>query len=582
MSSSAEQIKARLNVVDTVQSYIKLQKAGANFKANCPFHNEKSPSFFVSPARESWHCFGCNKGGDLISFVMEIEGVEFREALEMLAIRAGIELKREDPRESSERSQLLKLMEAAAVFYEIKLKEEPRATEYLTGRGLNPETIKDFRIGYAPDEWEAVAAHLRAKGFTPGEIEKAGLVISSERTGKIYDRFRGRAMFPIGDASGRIVAFSGRIMPFAAKTQKQDVEPAKYINSPQTALYDKSRVLFCFDKAKQAIRQQNACILVEGQMDAVMSHQAGIKNVVAVSGTALTSYHLAILKRLADKMVTAFDMDPAGGMATKRGVDMALREGLEVRVAVISGGKDPADLVRENPELWKTAAAETRHIIDYYLEMLVSKYGNDARQLRMKISEIVLPYIALIPNEIERAHWIGESSRKSGFIIREEPLWEELKKIENLRGAETSMKKNAVPVLASDNIVSTRKRLLEERILGIAAWRGAKIRTTLADFDAEMFSEELRPLFTAVVGGDYGQHRDHLNRLALTAELLYDEKTHDFTEELTNLHLNLNKEQNKILFTNVMDRIRSAELANNAKLVDELTNQAKELSKKLI
>lgn len=579
MSSAAEQIKARLSITDVVQSYIKIQKAGANFKACCPFHNEKSPSFIVSPARDSWHCFGCSKGGDSISFVMEIEGVEFPEALQILASRAGIELKHEDPRLVSERSRLLKLMETATLFYETQLKNEARAQEYLAGRGLTSMTLKDFRIGYAPDEWEAVVAHLEERKFTSAEIEKSGLAIPSERTGKIYDRFRGRAMFPISDAAGRVVGFSGRILPFATKTQKADTEPAKYINSPQTLLYDKSRVLFGFDKAKNFIRQENSCVLVEGQMDVVMSHQAGVKNAVAVSGTALTPYHLTIIKRLADKVVTAFDMDPAGGMATKRGVDLALREGFEVRVAVIHGGKDPADLVRDDPAHWQKVAAETKHIIDYYLEMLVQKYNGDLRELRKRTGELVLPYIGMLASEMERAHWVGEVARRVG--LKEEPIWEELKRLNSLRGVVPSVPVHAPTGEVRPVVVSTRKRLLEERIVGLLAWKGSEFAKNIG-VSAEVFSEDLRPIFAAAISGVTESHRDHLNRLALQAELLYNETTHDLADELTSLCLNLNKEHSKVLFANIMDQVRQAELTNDHAKLMELTAQVKELSKKLI
>jgi DNA primase len=584
MSSAAEQIKARLSITDVVQSYIKIQKAGANFKACCPFHNEKSPSFIVSPARDSWHCFGCSKGGDSISFVMEIEGVEFPEALQMLATRAGIELKHEDPRLVSERSRLLKLMETATLFYETQLKNEPRAAEYLAGRGLKSETIKDFQIGYAPDEWEAVVAHLQGCKFTNAEIEKSGLAIPSERTGKIYDRFRGRAMFPISDAAGRVVGFSGRILPFATKTQKADTEPAKYINSPQTLLYDKSRVLFGFDKAKTFIRQADSCILVEGQMDVVMSHQAGVKNAVAVSGTALTPYHLTMIKRLADKVVTAFDMDPAGGMATKRGVDLALREGFEVRVAVVRGGpmtpdgirvnKDPADLVRDDPAHWQKAASETKHIIDYYLEMLAAKYNGDLRELRKRTGELVLPYIGMLSSEMERAHWVAEVARRVG--LKEEPIWEELKKMNSLRPSTSAPTRAPAAVVAS-----TRKRLLEERIVGLLAWKGSDFAKNIS-VSAEVFSPELQPILTAALGGEIEPHRDHLNRLALQAELLYNETSNDLEGELTSLCLSLNKEHSKVLFANIMDQVRQAELTNDHAKLTELTNQANELSRKLI
>ncbi|MBI5742290.1 MAG: toprim domain-containing protein, partial [Candidatus Niyogibacteria bacterium] len=348
--------------------------------------------------------------------------------------------------------------------------------------------------------------------------------------------------------------------------------------SPQTLLYDKSRVLFGFDKAKNFIRQANSCILVEGQMDVVMSHQAGVRNAVAVSGTALTPQHLTMIKRLADKVVTAFDMDPAGGMATKRGVDLALREGFEVRVAVITGGKDPADLVRDDPAHWQKAAAETKHIIDYYMEMLAAKYSGDLRELRKRTGELVLPYIAMLASEMERAHWVSEVARRVG--LKEEPIWEELKKMNSLRpgGDRPAPMSIGVPVLA---VASTRKRLLEERIVGLLAWKGSEFAKDIG-VSAKVFSEDLRPIFAAVANGDISSHRDHLNRLALQAELLYNETSNDLAEELNSLCLHLNKEHSKVLFANIMDQVRQAELTNDHVKLKELTAQANELSRKLI
>jgi DNA primase len=584
MSSTVEQIKARLDIVDVVQSYIKLQKAGANFRAHCPFHNEKSPSFYVSPTREAWHCFGCSKGGDLISFVMEIEGVEFMEALQILAVRAGVEIKQEDPRLVSERMRLIKLMEAATTFYEKQLPTEARALEYAVGRGLKSETIKEFRIGYAPDAWEAVVPHLQNSGFTNMEIEKSGMAIKSERDGKLYDRFRARIMFPINDATGRVVGFSGRIVPFAVHTVKSDSDPAKYINSPQTLLYDKSRVLYGFDKAKLAIRQANACILVEGQMDVVMSHQAGVKNAVAVSGTALTDFHLSSIKRLAEKVITAFDMDPAGGAATKRGVDMALREGLEVQVAVIHGGKDPADLVRENPELWVKSAAESVHILDFYLEMLGIKYKDDARELRKKAGEIVLPYIAMMASEMEKAHWVREVARRVG--IKEEPIWEEVKKLGRLRLVPnySALPQQPQPSLVKEYVaVISRKQLLEESILGIAAWKGAELAGSFAGRKEEVLSDEMRPLIAATASGNIPEDKkDFINSLAFKSELLYDESSADIKQELDILYANLEKIHHRLLLTGAMDQIQQAEVAGDHEKLKELTTHFKELSRKIL
>jgi DNA primase catalytic core len=284
MSTPVEQIKSRLNIVDIVGGYVRLQKAGSTYKALCPFHQEKSPSFTVSPTRQAYHCFGCNKGGDMFSFIEEIEGLDFPGALKVLAEKAGVELKKEDRKVTSQRERLYSVMETATRYFVSRLTPEHPAYAYLTGRGLTQETITRFRIGFAPEaaSWRPLADALGERGIKDDELERVGLSKQGERGG-YYDRFRSRVMFPICDASGRVIAFSGRIFGNAP----DDI--AKYINSPETPLYDKSVALFGFDKAKVAIRKQNFCVIVEGQMDLVMAHQAGTENTIAVSGTVINA-----------------------------------------------------------------------------------------------------------------------------------------------------------------------------------------------------------------------------------------------------------------------------------------------------
>ena len=358
MPSPVEDIKSRLAAADVVGSYVRLVKAGQNFKALCPFHNEKTPSFYVSPARDIWHCFGCSKGGDIFAFIKEIEGVDFPEALELLASRAGVILKKEDPRLLTERRRYFFLLEEAVKFYEAELAKRRDVLDYLKERGLKEETIKSFRLGYAPQSWDGALAHLRGMDFRAEEAERAGLAIISqnpEARSRFYDRFRGRIMFPIADGAGRTIGFSGRIYEKdLPKNESPENAGGKYINTPNTLLFDKSRVLYLWDRAKNEIRQSDACILVEGQMDALMSHQAGIRNVVATSGTALGQGHLNLIRRLTSKLFLAFDADAAGELATKRGVDLVLSSGFDVHIMEVPGGKDPADAIRANPEpIWE-------------------------------------------------------------------------------------------------------------------------------------------------------------------------------------------------------------------------------------
>src|SRR4030042_6649721 len=339
ISSPIDEVKSRLDIIEVISSYIKLSKTGANYRALCPFHSEKKPSFFVSPARQIWHCFGCGKGGDIFGFVKEIEGVEFGDALRILAQKAGVELKplrREAAVWKTERQRLYEINELAAKFFERQLENSAsgkEAKEYLLGRKIKQESTKEWRLGYSPDVWRGLFDFLISKGYKTAEIEKIGLAIKNEK-GSFYDRFRGRIIFPVFDLNSQVVGFGARV--FKEKDKK---EIAKYVNTPNTVLYDKSRVLYGLDKAKVEIRKKNCVVFVEGYVDAIMCHQEGFKNTVAVSGTALTPYHLKIIKRYTDNIFTAFDMDVGGDSATRRGIDLAEMAGFNIKVVTMEEGR---------------------------------------------------------------------------------------------------------------------------------------------------------------------------------------------------------------------------------------------------
>lgn len=479
MATPVEEIKARLSVVDVVSSYVKLQRAGANFRAPCPFHSEKTPSFFVSPARDTWHCFGCSRGGDIFSFVMEMEGVEFREALDILASRAGVEVRHTAPEERSERARLLSLMEEATRFYQLQLTKTPAALSYLRGRGVATESLKAFRMGYAPDAWRSVSDFLAARGFAENEMMKAGLIITKQepqaanyqlQTTRYYDRFRNRIIFPVTDSHSRVIGFGGRIFEKAqisdAKFQNDEqVIPAKYINSPQTILYDKSKALYGFDKAKVAIRKENAAILVEGYMDALMAHQAGMANTVAVSGTALTYPQLQALRRLCDRLLTAFDMDEAGQSATRRSVEGALAFGFDVRAITLPGAKDPADIVQEDPALWKEQIGKAEHVIAFFLARALEKCDVRTVEGKRMISGLVLPLLTKVSGVIERAHWVGRVAAALG--VQEEAVEGDLRRMPLHSDAGLG----AAPFGEKAREQKTRLQVLEERLLGLLLLR---------------------------------------------------------------------------------------------------------------
>jgi len=460
--TTAELVKARLDIVTLVSGYLKLEKAGINFKTRCPFHNERTPSFFVSPARESWHCFGCSKGGDIFSFVMEIDGLTFPEALRMLAERTGVEISHEEPRERSIRARLLELVEEATKFFEEQLASNKEALSYLKDRGLMPETIGGFRIGFAPDSWRALSDYLKRKEFSDEEIHRAGLTVPGSRGA--YDRFRSRIIFPLEDAQGRVIGFGGRIFS-EVRPLTNEVGPlergAKYINTPQTDIYDKSRFLFGFGKAKHAIRNAKNAVVVEGYMDLILSHQAGVQNTVAVSGTALTREHLKSLRRVADALVFAFDVDLAGIEASRRAIGLAHAEDFSVRIVDIEGGKDPADIVLKNPAEWQEMVSRAVDGVTFFLKKALAGHTAADPLAKRKIGEEVLPLISDISNEIEKAHWVRELSRV--LKITEEALWRELGKYTS---GQVSQGQAEPAGLAQEAPALTRKARLEERIAG--------------------------------------------------------------------------------------------------------------------
>ena len=452
-SSPIDEIKNRLDIVAIVGSYIKLQKAGANFRALCPFHSEKSPSFFVSPSRQIWHCFGCAKGGDIFGFIREIENLEFGDALRILAQKAGVELKREKPELKTERQRLYEICELSALFFEKQLKESnsgKAAKEYLLSRGIKEESVKKWRIGYSPNILQGLSDFLVGKGYKREEISRAGLSVKNEQ-GSFYDRFRSRIIFPVFDLNSQIIGFGGRVFG-------ENEKVAKYVNTPNTLLYDKSRVLYGLNLAKMEIRKREVCILVEGYTDVILVSQAGFQNVVATSGTALTPHQLSILKRYSENLLTAFDMDLAGDSATKRGVDLAQAMGFNIKVVLLPAGSDPADIASKSSELLTGLIEGARSILDFYFETTFSRTDPKMPEGKKEISKILLPVIKKIPNNIERSFWIQQLAKR--LEVKEEDVAEELKKV---KGPQDGY--YLTPKEAPSFPKKSRRELLEERLL---------------------------------------------------------------------------------------------------------------------
>jgi len=583
-SSPIEEIKSRLDIVEVIRSYIKLEKAGANYKGLCPFHSEKTPSFFVSPTRQIWHCFGaCGEGGDIFKFIMKIERVEFGDALRILAKKAGVELKKESPKLRTERERLYEISELACRFFETQLKESPggkEAKKYLLERGVSEESIKKWRLGYAPDVWQGLSNFLVSRGYKREEAEKAGLSLKSPKSGNYYDRFRGRIVFPVFNLSSQVIGFGGRILPQVGKKKKE--ETAKYINSPGTMLYDKSRILYGLDKAGMEIRKKDACILVEGYMDAIMASQSRLENVVAASGTALTSYHLKILKRYSNNLLTAFDMDIAGNSATKRGIDMAQNLGFNIKIVEMPQGEDPADVALKNPEKLKNLVKEAKSIHDFYFENALSKFDKDSLEGKKKISEVLLPVIKRIPNKIEQAVWIKDLADVLG--VKEESVSEELAKISLQRAGGSKREEEIGKGAEKESRRKTRKELLEEYLVVLAVKSPENINL-LKEEDFNLFSIQISRLINYIKkkGVDFiddvsTELKDALNYFFLKAEI-EEIKDNKIREEFENCLGEIRKLAVREELNIISQEIKKAEQKKDIGKVNKLVKKFNQSSK---
>lgn len=418
-----EDIKDRIDIVELISSYINLKKAGRNYKALCPFHKEKTPSFMISPDKQIWHCFGCSTGGDVFGFIMRMEGMEFGEALRFLAKKAGVTLKRQfQPESSSQKGLLFELNNLAASFYHKILQESPEARiarDYLKKRKVDQSTILEFRLGYAPSGFSKLLEYLQNKGYKKEDIIKAGLAVRKDN-GETADRFYKRLMFPIINPSGAVLGFTGRILT-------QDKE-SKYINTPETPVYEKSRALFGLDKAKKDILEKKWVVIVEGNMDVLASFEAGVKNAVASSGTALTKEQIRAIKRYTPNIILALDKDEAGSEALKRGIFTALEEGMNIKVADLKEFKDPDEMIKSDRVLWKKSLKDSKPFLEFYFDQIFGKIGKSVKDVtsKKKIASEVLLFLKRMQNSIEQAHYTKELARK--INVPESSIIDALKK----------------------------------------------------------------------------------------------------------------------------------------------------------
>lgn len=506
-----EQIKSRLDLVDYIQQFFPLNQIGPNWKARCPFHDEKTPSFIVSRSKQMWHCFGCNEGGDIFNFVMRYEGVDFAESLRLLAPKAGVTLAKRDPKQFVERDRLEQLCSLAATYYhEVLLRSrlaEP-ARAYLKERRISSEMIDEFRLGFAPDEKNSAKDLnnlLIQKGFRQDDVIKAGLALASSRGFGYRDRFRGRIMFPIADAHGRTVAFTSRILP------GHDDGMGKYVNSPATPLYNKSEILYGLHLAKDAIRKQDLAVMVEGNMDVIALHQRGIRNVVASSGTALTREQIALVRRFSENICFSFDADAAGIKAAERGFDAALEAGMTVyrlHFPAETHAKDPDEFVsgfqnsEEAQAAWNQLIHNKKLFLEDFFDATLAETSISSPQSKRKTAHKLLSLVQKISDPIERTHWLQQISAR--LNIPEEVLYEVLKNARQKTPASPVQVKSQATGAAKPD----RQARLEQDLLGLLFMHEVLVPLVAERLQPEIFSSDLHTLYKHVVLF-YTQPRDH-------------------------------------------------------------------------
>ncbi|QQR65011.1 DNA primase [Candidatus Kaiserbacteria bacterium] len=568
--TAVEQIKERLTIVEVVGSYVELKNAGKNYKAKSPFTNEKTPSFYVSPDRGMYYCFSSQKGGDMFTFVQEMEGVDFKGALKILAEKAHVELVPEDPKKRDAREIQYALLEEATQYFFKTRESAPLVDAYILERGVTMQTMHAWRIGYAKDEWRSLRTHLSVKGYTDAQMLAAGLIKKTDQGKEPYDVFRDRIMFPIFDTSGRVVAFSGR-------TMKKEEGTPKYVNSPETELFVKSDILYGYDKAKQGIRHYDFSLLVEGQFDLVLSHQAGYTNAVAVSGTAFTPHHLSLLERLSTRIVLALDADRAGVTAVKRIAGMMLSRGMDVKVARMEGGKDPADIIKANPVDFKHFVGHAVHVVEFLLGVL--KEGmKDERTYKLRVREEILPLLVTMENRIDREHFEGVIAEQIGAT--KEGVHYEVERLEALHknAPKAPSTHDASPVLRKEVLTTNRQTGLYNHICALMhvcveerSWIGERIAAHMETIlSPEAFSAFKEAEVTPLIQAEIFTLEEHLEGLRekYFLEEVSDVLTH-YTHTMARDHLGALRKQLGLLEAGV-DDVKEIEILTEMKKAEKL------------
>ncbi len=596
--TDVELIKSRIDIVDIIGEYVSLKPAGANMKAQCPFHDEKTPSFMVHRGKQIFHCFGCGEGGDVFTFIQKRENVDFPEALKILANKAGVRLKTYDAKHENEKSRLKTLMERAVEFYRKQINTDagtPARKYLLKNRRLEIDIVREFQIGFAPDGWDVIGPYLAKLGFSDEEIIKSGLVVQKDNSSGYYDRFRKRIMFPILDANGLPIGFTGRLLP---EDEGKEKSGGKYINTPETPLYHKAFTLYGLSHAKEHIRKTDMAIFVEGQMDVIASHMANVKSAVASSGTAIVSDQFRIIKRFSRNILFALDQDDAGMVALKRSALIAWRSGCDAYVVPMHEGcKDPADMVKQNPKLWEQAVKNHVPFMEYMIERVCSEKNLSIAKDKKQATDELVQILKHMPDPVERGHYISVIS--SRMRIYEQDIREKLRTTKTYK--QTTDNAKGVSNAKTDSIVDAPKippiDLLLALVLRNESMIGEMLKQIEIDTTNESEYHEFYKFLNTWYSGDKQSYisktitasdddtlKRHYNVLELLGEKEYGnlagpEVQREF-KRLVSLHnkRHISKELSSI---EQQLKIQESQSSRDEELIARLSNRFRELTKKL-
>lgn len=549
-ADTVQQIKEKLSIVDVVGAYVKLTKAGRYYKGLSPFNKEKTPSFYVNPERNSYYCFSSSQGGDMFTFIEKMEGVDFKGAMKILADKAGVEIVFTKNPNKGKEDRAREAVARAEAYFARNLSEESSAYAYALSRGLTAETIRTWNLGFAPDAWRGLLEELSAQGFTTEELLSAGLIKEADgKPGTYYDRFRNRLMFPIADAAGRTVAFTGRAL--------SPDDQAKYLNSPETDLFKKSQVLFGMHRAKDAIRTRGFAMLVEGQFDLILLHQIGFTNTIALSGTALSRDHLSYIKRYADNLMLALDADRAGLAASAKNALAALAASMRVKAVRLPQGKDPADLAKEDAQEFTKLVSQSEPIVEFFLSVLAAS-EKDQHRLVVAAERIVLPLISSMKSPMEREHFAGIVARSLG--ISPESVKSALPKYTQVEEPSEGPVK---PDVKSSSFIDSRSEL---------------IRAVISTYEGTPLAKRLQNEYARIIGTPPGD--DPIpERVLFEAGLLFGEQP---TEEAGN---DLVRALERACLTKELDdatrQLRVAESSKDSKAIEAAMAACKAVSARI-